>query len=257
MEIANYSPRLAVARLSVAVGGDPPAEVSRIDLAAGEVGRVRFSVPRGEEVRLRLTGISDGVAGDALALDDEAILLPERGRAVRVALEIGSEELRERIRGVLVASERAVFSPADRAELVIADGPVAAGKPARAWRLRLATGGPAKPYLGPFVLSDAVDPVHESRLRVCADPVGDDDVRRSVGLKERALASSELGEELAGGVLSVGGDHDPERPLRGAGQIDHADIDPQEAQHEFADRGERVSGRNRRYPGLAPRAAAS
>ena len=91
-------------------------------------------------------------AGDALALDDRAILLPERSRGVRVALEIGDQELRQLIRDVLAASERAVFVPGgDRAELVITDGPEASEAPA-AWRLRLVTSAPATPYLGPFVL---------------------------------------------------------------------------------------------------------
>ncbi len=149
VEVANYSPRTAVARLSATVGEDPPAELSRLELTAGEVGRARFSVPRGKVVRLRL---SDGSAsGDALALDDRAILLPERSRAVRVALEIGDSELRELIRDVLVASERTVLSP-ERADLVIADGAEAAGGRTTGWRLRLITGSPAKPYLGPFVL---------------------------------------------------------------------------------------------------------
>ncbi len=158
VEVANYSPRGLVARLQATVGEEAPAKLSQLELAAGEIGRVRFSVPRGKEVRLQLAG-----DGDALAVDDRAILLPERSRGVRVGIEIGDPDLRQLIRGVLAASERAIFVSdrvagdavggdavgGDRAELVITDG---TATDASAWRLRLVTGEPAKPYLGPFVL---------------------------------------------------------------------------------------------------------
>ena len=155
VEVANYSPRPAVARLTAAMGEEAPEPVSRLEIGAGEVTRVRFAVPSGREARLRLTGDD----GDALALDDEAILLPKRGRSVRVSLEIADAGLRRLIEGALDASERAVMT-ADRVELVITDaaagGRTAGGVPAggvpATWRLRLVTREPATPYLGPFVL---------------------------------------------------------------------------------------------------------
>ncbi len=157
-EVANYSAEPAVARLTAAAGDEPPAEVARLDLAAGEVGRVRFDVPRGQLARLRLSGAAGGVSGDAvggdavggdgLDLDDHAVLLPERRRAVRVALRVGEVGLREQVRRALDASQRALLVP-DRAELTITD---AAAEPEGAWSLHLVTGGEAVPYLGPFVL---------------------------------------------------------------------------------------------------------
>ena len=151
VEVANYAPRPAAVRLSAAEGESAATEVSRLELAAGEISRVRFSVPRGQEVRLRWVGEPPAAdSGDALALDDQAILLPERNRGVRVALEVGDVELRQLIRDTLAASERAIFTQ-DRAELVITDGAIAEMTPA-GWQLRLVTGGPTKPYFGPFVL---------------------------------------------------------------------------------------------------------
>ncbi len=147
VEVANYSPNAALARLAAAEGDGQAVEVARLRLAPGEVGRARFAVPRGEDARLRLAG--DGNAGGALEIDDRAILLPERSRGVRVALEIADPGLREQIRRALAASERAIFSP-DGAELVITDA--AGADPEGAWSLRLVTGGEAVPYLGPFVL---------------------------------------------------------------------------------------------------------
>ncbi len=145
VEVANYSSRPAVARLEASVGEETPEEVSRLELAAGETGRVRLQAPRGKELRVRLRGEAD----DALDLDDEAILLPERRRGVRVALEIGDPGLRQLISEALAASERAIFS-AGRAELMITDGD--AEEAPGAWRLKLVTRGPAKSFLGPFVL---------------------------------------------------------------------------------------------------------
>ncbi len=143
VEVANFSTQAAVARLSVAVGGGSPEEAARLELGAGEVGRVRFDVATGKEVRLRLTG------GDALAIDDQAILLPERRRAVRVGLEIGDPGVDRQVRRALAASGRAIIA-GDRPGLVITD---AGGVEAEgAWHLRLVTGGTAVPYLGPFVL---------------------------------------------------------------------------------------------------------
>ncbi len=148
VEVANFSTQAAVARLTAAVGGGSPEEAARLELGAGEVDRVRFDIATGKEVRLRLTG--GGAGGDALAIDDQAILLPERRRAVRVGLEIGDPGVDRQVRRALAASGRAILA-GDRPELVITD--VAGVAEAEgAWHLRLVTGGTAVPYLGPFVL---------------------------------------------------------------------------------------------------------
>lgn len=144
LELANYSSEAVLARLDVVIGEQEPEELARLDIASGEILRKRYWLPRGEEARVMLRG------DDALDVDDRVILLPEHSRGVRVGLEIGDAELRQSIRDVLAASERAIFA-SDRAELVITDRGVGEGAPA-AWQLRLITGEPAKPYLGPFVL---------------------------------------------------------------------------------------------------------
>lgn len=149
VEVANFSPRAAAARIQVTVDGEPRPAPSPIELGAGEIGRLRLVVPRGRDASFRLLG--DRAAGDALELDDQAILLPQRSRRVRVALEAADPGLRQLIRDALAASDRAILAP-DRGELVIADRILEQEPPAGAWSLRLVTGGQAKPYLGPFVL---------------------------------------------------------------------------------------------------------
>ncbi len=142
VEIANYSARAEIARLKVAPGEAPAGEATRVELGPGEVGRFRFQAPAGEVVRVSLDGGS--------ALDDRAILLPERRRFVRVELSFADQKLRRLIGEAVDATGLALRSPRD-AQLVITDD-ADAPAPAGGWRLVVAAGDGAVPYVGPFVL---------------------------------------------------------------------------------------------------------
>ncbi len=154
LEVANYSPQSVKLQLEVAVAEKSFVGGEELEIAAGDIGRLRLPVPHEEVVRVRIGGIEpSGKVIDALELDDQVVLLPERKRGVRVALEIDNEGLRRQIREALTAAERAILLPeaSDRVELVISDRVGSESAPAT-WRLRLNSSGSVKPYLGPFVL---------------------------------------------------------------------------------------------------------
>lgn len=140
LEIANYSERAAETTLHVRAGAESFARPFHLEAAA--IVTVRFPAPADADVTAEL-------AGDALAIDDRVVLLPQPERPVRVANRLGDAALRELVDRALEAAGRS--RPAtDDAELVVHDdAPGAAGD---AWTVRLVGGERAEPFLGPFVV---------------------------------------------------------------------------------------------------------
>ncbi len=150
LEIANYSGQPVTPQLRVSFGDDVSGSVQSMRLEASATGRVRFPVPEGQTIHAAL-------GGDALAIDDAVVLLPETSRPVRVRNAVRDPRLRELMDETLLASGRAQVVT-DRAELMVGDqASTVAGE---AWSVLLVDGSQPKPYLGPFVL-DHVHPLAE------------------------------------------------------------------------------------------------
>lgn len=116
---------------------------SRIDLAPGEVKQVILDLPHDSPV------LSASVGDDALAIDNQVLLLPEAAKPLRVAVSIGDEKLRRSVHRALEAAGNVLFID-ERPELIVTD---TAGKtPDNAWRIEILATADAEAYAGPFVI---------------------------------------------------------------------------------------------------------
>jgi hypothetical protein len=141
LEIANLSTQRQTSTLL-----SEHAAAQTLDLAPGESKRLTFKHPPSEAV-LRFQ-----LSEDALAADNEILLLPEDTRRVRVALRINDAELRPLVERALQAVPNAVLTET-QADLLVSDADLA--NATESWTLQLIKEGNAASYLGPFVLDRA------------------------------------------------------------------------------------------------------
>lgn len=154
VEVRNASGQSAQGRLEIRLRNEnadedasPESETVQtleLSLAAEEIGRYRFNVPRGRAAVITL----QGNGADALPYDNRAVLLPESTPPVRVRLELADDNLRGLVERTLRATGRVRFVN-DEADLVISPRPGAVNQD---WRLRLLREERAASYLGPFVI---------------------------------------------------------------------------------------------------------
>jgi hypothetical protein len=154
LEIANLSDAPGSATLRL-LAGNPPAnlrEPQSISLGAGETKRVLLTLKAGTPA------LRAQLSDDALAADNEVVLMPEPARRVRTNLRVADASLRallERALQSLPAAARA----ADNPELLITDGDDA-NADQFAWTLRILREPEAASFLGPFVV-DRTHPLAE------------------------------------------------------------------------------------------------
>ena len=145
LELANFAGKPHTARLSV--GG----ETRRVALEPGARRRLRLAVG-GEAATVRAR-----LAGDALAADDEVVLLPTAARPVRVALSVETKALGRDVGRAVRASGRGRV--VERVpHLLVTEGPAEAstGSSAAApWRLVFRAGDDPSGFTGPFVVDRA------------------------------------------------------------------------------------------------------
>jgi hypothetical protein len=143
LQIANPGDLAVETQLEVTGDGRPLGLKRTLNLAPGTSEQIAFDIP-GAIDTVRAT-----LSPDALATDNQVILLPPRNQRVRVANSVGDGELRELVARALAASGLRDTSPG-KPELVIADA--AAGTPsAQRWTCEIQVPKNAIPFTGPFV----------------------------------------------------------------------------------------------------------
>ena len=159
LEITNLSPHASSTELIVEV--DDAASQSSSSLlrrSTLEIGpratrRIFLNLP--PETPLLRAQIGD----DALAIDNEVLLLPQRRKPVLVDVRIQEPRLRSLIENALASTDRAL-SAKTVPELVFLDDTAVADDSAETWSIRIITEQEASAYLGPFVI-DLTHPLTE------------------------------------------------------------------------------------------------
>ncbi len=147
LEIANLSDKSASTILTIeGDGAAKPAKKTLIKLDAKQVHRL-FLKLRTNAPPLRAT-LSD----DALSIDNQAVLLPQPSRTVRVALSVKDEMLRELVTKAL-ESTGDVRLTTSRPQLIVTDNADMLSPPGTTWILRIITEEDSSAYVGPFVLN--------------------------------------------------------------------------------------------------------
>ena len=159
LEITNLSPQVGSTELIVKV--DDAASQSAFSLlrrSVLEIGpratrRIFLNLP--PETPLLRAQIGD----DALAIDNEVLLLPQHRKPVLVDVRIQEPQLRSLIENALASTDRAL-SVKTVPELVFLDDTAVADDFAETWSIRIITEPEASAYLGPFVI-DLTHPLTE------------------------------------------------------------------------------------------------
>jgi len=124
-----------------------------ISLGASETRRILLTLnPGAPALRARLSD-------DALFVDNEAVLMPESSRSVRVDLRARDASLRAPVEKAIGSSRNAALS-VDKPDLVITDEGAVKVENEEAWTLQIVSEKDAASFLGPFVI-DRSHPLSE------------------------------------------------------------------------------------------------
>jgi hypothetical protein len=143
LQIANPGDLAVETRLEVNADGQSLGLGRKLELAPGASEQIAFDLPG------RVDTIRATLSPDALATDNEVILLPPRNQRVRVANSVADEELRGLVARALTASGLRDTSPG-KPELVISDSATGAPSAGR-WTCEIHVPPSALPFTGPFV----------------------------------------------------------------------------------------------------------
>lgn len=142
LEVANLATERRTATLSL-----ENAAAQTLDLAPGASQRLSFKRPA-SAAPLRAS-----LSADALAADNNVVLLPETARRIRVSLRLSDAELRPLVERALQAAPNVTLTEA-QSDLIVSETEIAdAG--AATWTLQLVKEANAASYLGPFVVDHA------------------------------------------------------------------------------------------------------
>ena len=159
LEITNLSPHARSAELIVEIkdsavqGENSLLRRSTLEIGPRATHRIFLNLP--PKTPLLRARISD----DALAIDNEVILLSQRRKPLRVDIRIQDLRIRSLIENALASTDRALSTKAVP-ELVFLDDTAAADDSTEAWYMRIITEPEASAYLGPFVI-DLTHPLTE------------------------------------------------------------------------------------------------
>ncbi len=162
LEVANLS--LSPIKTGLVIGvaaageGSESKELQRSVLVLGpnETRRILLKLEPGAGIlRARLDD-------DALAIDNQIVLLPVTRRQVRVELRFQSEVLKSLVDKALLATGSVALTSANP-ELIFTDQSEAEADSTDAWLMRFVADGDAESYLGPFVV-DRAHPLAEGLL---------------------------------------------------------------------------------------------
>ncbi|MEX2545334.1 MAG: BatA and WFA domain-containing protein [Phycisphaeraceae bacterium] len=148
VEIANFGDEPAAVALRL-VGDSAPR---RVELEASGRRRMWFDWPGVDEPFYATLG------ADALAIDNELVLVPQPRRVARVVLDVSDAAARRMFERAMAAMPHARVVSAPPAELRITTGPAPsrdADGDMHTWLLRLVIEDDTRSYLGPFVIDRA------------------------------------------------------------------------------------------------------
>ncbi len=151
LEVANLSEQRGESTLTIEAGGEV-LQRSRVALGAGQTRRVIF------QLKPDTPTLHASLDEDALAIDNEVILLPTVSRPVRVAVRVTSRELRGPLTKAIQSVRNATITEI-RPEVIFVEG--SEEVPERdSWVVRFLVEKDAEAYSGPFVL-DRTHPLTE------------------------------------------------------------------------------------------------
>ncbi|MBS1791974.1 MAG: BatA and WFA domain-containing protein [Acidobacteria bacterium] len=153
LEVTNLSSQSTSATLSIeTIGSENPQSAIRnsqsFSLAANESRRITLTLKNSS------SPIKAKLGNDALAVDNEIVLMPEASKIARVDLRLADPKLRELVERAIESSTQTRLT-SERPELIITDKPDAQAVEADAWTLHLINETGASSYLGPFVVDRA------------------------------------------------------------------------------------------------------
>lgn len=154
LEIANFAP-VSKSTLLVVTTGTGGQEIHRelLSLDAQEIRRVSLRLPNDLAiVRARLDD-------DALAIDNDVVLVREETPPVRVEVKLRSEALRVQVEKALQATGKSA-PPGERPQLLVTDDADTQPPSAETWLVQFLSEKDAEAYIGPFVL-DRTHPLTE------------------------------------------------------------------------------------------------
>ena len=145
LEVANYSDAPGPTVLTITGGNLRPKQIE-LQLGPNEARPVVFDLPA------EAPAITARLSGDALRMDNEAALLPERLVPVRVAVKLSDKSLDSLVQRALAASDLARRT-SGTPDLLITDRPLSGrAESDRTWRLEIGCGEGFASFVGPFVL---------------------------------------------------------------------------------------------------------
>ena len=152
LEITNLSSQAVSTELVIeaeaaaAQESPPPLRRSTLAIDSRATRRIFLNLPpKTPTLRAR-------IGDDALAVDNEVILLPQHRKPVLVDVRIQDPQLRSLIENALVSTDRTLVSKTGP-QLVFLDEMANADDSAEAWSMRVITESEASAYLGPFVVN--------------------------------------------------------------------------------------------------------
>lgn len=148
LELQNFSTRPVRTRLALENARAPQAALTDLELAPKATHRLVFEAERADApVRARL-------ADDALAEDNEVLLLPHPPRAVKARFLFHDGALEGLTKKAVTAAGLAVIVDTTP-DLLFTDWPDAFAMGPDTWVARVVAGEPAQAYTGPFVVDTA------------------------------------------------------------------------------------------------------
>lgn len=154
LEVAYYAPGFSDGKTTglstlTITGENLKPRTIPLTLTPGTIRQIVFDLPE------NTPAITATLAPDALRKDNQAILLPEEPRRVRVKTDISNSAMQRPVQRALEASdlfEQAYTTP----DLLITDQPeTPTGASPSTWTLTLLTSKNAKPLVGPFVVDQS------------------------------------------------------------------------------------------------------
>ncbi len=159
LEITNLSPHASSTELVVEVDNaaiqEPSASLHRSTLEIDPLATRRIFLnlpPETPPLRAR-------IGDDALAIDNEVVLLPQRRKPVLVDVRIQDTQLRSLFENALISTNRTIPTKTSP-ELIFLDETTATDGSVETWSMRIITEPEASAYLGPFVV-DLTHPLTE------------------------------------------------------------------------------------------------
>ena len=160
LEITNLSPRASNTELVVEVDDTaaqqpaPPLRRSTLEIGPKATRRIFLNLPP-EAPPLRAR-----IGDDALAIDNEVVLLPQLRKPVRVDIRIQDPKLRSLIENALASTDRSLAATIQPDLVFLDHDTTVSDGHTETWYMRVITEQEASAYLGPFVI-DRTHPLTE------------------------------------------------------------------------------------------------